>query len=63
MFIISILLVSSLAVNLLNAQSLNEPNCGQRPFFSRAKQVNGSAKIIGGVKSKVGDWSWSVSKF
>ena len=60
MFIISILLVSTLAISL-NAQSLNEPNCGQRPFFSSAKQVNGSAKIIGGVNSKVGDWSWSVS--
>ena len=47
MSIFSILLVASLAIHL-NAQSLNTPNCGQRPFAS-------NTKIVSGSKAKVGD--------
>jgi len=47
-------------IGLLNAQKYTENSCGQRPLVS-AKQAEDYARIVGGVESVRGDWSWSCS--
>jgi len=48
---LSFLLISTLAT--INANLLNVPNCGTRPYSA--------AKIVNGQEAARGDWGWQVS--